>query len=142
MINEITNTKWDSSRKSLERWDVSFAWKKVVTKHIAFLGFPRPGEHLSRAYFIITTARYERTLAVLQAVVKSVKKRHSPYLCMRMSPSRCILTFVNFRKGLLLSSRFYGEEIKSRAKQASAMKWCVFNDMHFGVEERDLVLIK
>lgn len=53
-----------------------------------------------------------------------------------MSPSRCILTFVNFRKGLLLSSRFYGEEIKSRTKQASAMKSCVFNDMHFVVEER------
>lgn len=58
-----------------------------------------------------------------------------------MSPSRCILTFVNFTKGLLLSGRFLpGEEIKSRTKQAGAMKSCVFNDMHLAVE--DLVLVK
>jgi len=33
-----------------------------------------------------------------------------------------------------------GEGIKSRAKQAGAMKSCVFNDMHLAVE--DLVLVK
>lgn len=36
-----------------------------------------------------------------------------------------------------LSGRFYGEEIKSRAKQAGAMKSCVFNDMHFAGKEED-----
>lgn len=62
---------------------------------------------------------------------KKRKKSIIQYIYARMSPSRCILTFVNFTKGLLLSSRFYGEEIKSRTKQAGAMKSCVFNDMHF-----------
>jgi len=40
----------------------------------------------------------------------------------------------------IIRSVLLDEEIKSQAKQASAMKSCVFNDMHFAVE--DLVLVK
>lgn len=109
--------------------------QKGCNKTYCFTTFPRLGEHSSRAYFIITTARCLLTLAVLQAAVKRIKEHHSVSLCANVAVTMYTHVCELYEGSAIIRSVLLGEEIKSRAKQAGAMKSCVFNDMHLAVED-------
>lgn len=77
MINGITNAPARETRRALGKsLEHPRSAKKPVTRHIALLRCPRPREHLSRAYFIITTARMSTNFGSAPgAAARNVEKK-------------------------------------------------------------------